>query len=134
MKTTPYIAVKTFDHQVDCFCPDADHSEVVTIHRGDIIEITPERKYTVINGWYALVIINKSFSFYMAVEDIEWYFTKEQMISMLDVDLKINYFQYKINQALDEGDEISFMNFTEKMNDSYEMKEKLHMYLRNVAV
>jgi len=134
MKTTPYIAVKTFDHQVDCFCPDADHSEVVTIHRGDIIEITPERKYTVINGWYALVIINQSFSFYMAVEDIEWYFTKEQMISMLDVDLKINYFQYKINQALDEGDEISFMNFTEKMNDSNEMKEKLHKYLRNVAV
>lgn len=134
MKTTPYIAVKTFDHQVDCFCPDADHSEVVTIHRGDIIEITPERKYTVINGWYALVIINQSFSFYMAVEDIEWYFTKEQMISMLDVDLKVNYFQYKINQALDEGDEISFMNFTEKMNDSNEMKEKLHMYLRNVAV
>jgi hypothetical protein len=134
MKTTPYIAVKTFDHQVDCFCPDADHSEVVTIHRGDIIEITPERKYTVINGWYALVIINQSFSFYMAVEDIEWYFTKEQMISMLDVDLKINYFQYKINQALDEGDEISFMKFTEKMNDSNEMKEKLQMYLRNVAV
>ena len=134
MKTTPYIAVKTFDHQVDCFCPDADHSEVVTIHRGDIIEITPERKYTVINGWYALVIINQSFSFYMAVEDIEWYFTKEQLITLLDVDLKINYFQYKINQALDEGDEISFMNFTEKMNDSNEMKEKLHKYLRNVAV
>lgn len=134
MKTTPYIAVKTFDHQVDCFCPDADHSEGVTIHRGDIIEITPERKYTVINGWYALVIINQNFSFYMAVEDIEWYFTKEQMISMLDMDLKVNYFRYKINQALDEGDEISFMNFTEKMNDSNEMKEKLHMYLRNVAV
>jgi hypothetical protein len=134
MKPTPYIAVKTFDHQVDCFCPDADHSEVVTIQRGDIIEITPERKYTVINGWYALVIINQSFSFYMAVEDIEWYFTKEQLISMLDVDLQLNYYQYKINQALDEADEISFMNFTEKMNDSNEMKEKLQMYLRNVAV
>ncbi len=134
MKTTPYIAVKTFDHQVDCFCPDADHSEVVTIQRGDIIEITPERKYTVINGWYALVIINQSFSFYMAVEDIEWYFTKEQLISMLDVDLQINYYQYKINQALDEADEISFMNYTERMNDSNEMKEKLQMYLRNVAV
>jgi hypothetical protein len=134
MKPTPYIAVKTFDHQVDCFCPDAVHSEVITIHRGDIIEITPERKYTVINGWYALVFINQSFSFYMAVEDIEWYFTKEQLISMLDVDLQINYLQYKINQALDEGDEISFMNFTEKMNDSNEMKEKWQMYLRNVAV
>lgn len=134
MKPTPYIAVKTFDHLVDRFCPDADHSEVITIQRGDILEITPERKYTVINGWYALVIINQSFSFYMAVEDIEWYFTKEQLISMLDVDLQINYYQFKINQALDEADEISFMNFTEKMNDSNEMKEKLQMYLRNVAV
>ncbi|MCM3601265.1 IDEAL domain-containing protein [Robertmurraya korlensis] len=134
MKPTPYIAVNTFDHQIDCFCPDADHSEVVTIHRGDIIEISPERKYTVINGWYALVIINQSCSFYMAVEDIEWYFTKEQLISMLDVDLQINYYQYKINQALDEGDEKAFMNFTDKMNHSYEMKGKLLMYLRNVAV
>lgn len=134
MKPTPYIAVNTFDHQIDCFCPDADHSEVVTIHRGDIIEITPERKYTLINGWYALVIINQNFSFYMAVEDIEWYFTKEQLISMLDVDLQINYYQYKINQALDGADEKSFMSFTEKMNDYNEMKEKLQMYLRNVTV
>jgi len=134
MKPTPYIAVKTINHQVDCFCPDADHSEAITIQRGDIIEITPDRKYTVINGWYALVIINQSFSFYMAVEDIEWYFTKEQLKSMLDVDLQINYYQYKINQALDEADEISFMNYTEKMNDSNEMKGKLQMYLRKVAV
>lgn len=134
MKTTPYIAVKTFDHQVDCFCPDVDHSEVVTILKGDIIEVTPERKYTVINGWYALVIINESFSFYIAVEDLEWYFSKEQIVTMLDVDLKLNYYQYKINQALDAGDEKSFMNYTEKMNDSNEMKVRLDMYLRNVAV
>lgn len=134
MKTTPYIAVKTFDHQVDCFCPDEDHSEVVTIQKGDIIEITPDRKYTVINGWYALVILNESFSFYIAVEDLEWYFVKEQIITMLDVDLKLNYYQYKINQALDEGDEETFMNFTERMNDSNELKERLVMYLGNVAV
>jgi hypothetical protein len=134
MKPTPNIAVKTFDHQVDCFCPDAEHSEVVTIHKGDIIEISSERKYTVINGWYALIVINQRCSFYMAVEDLEWYFLKEQIASMLDVDLQMNYYHFKINQALDEGDEESFMSFTEKMNESNELKEKLDMYLRNVAV
>jgi hypothetical protein len=70
----------------------------------------------------------------MAVEDLEWYFLKEQIASVLDVDLQMNYYHFKINQALDEGDEGSFMSFTEKMNKSNELKEKLDMYLRNVAV
>lgn len=131
---TPYIATKMFDHHIDCFCPDDDHSEVVTIHKGDIIDITPERKYTVINGWYALVILNQSCSFYVAVEDLEWYFSKRQIVTMLDVDLQMNYYQYKINQSLDKGDEESFMAFTEKMNESNELKVKLDRYLRNVAV
>jgi hypothetical protein len=131
---TPYIAAKTFDHRIDCFCPDDDHSEVVTIQKGDIIDITPERKYTVINGWYALVILNQRCSFYVAVEDLEWYFSKKQMVTMLDVDLQMNYYQYKINQALDEADEESFMTFTEKMNDSNDLKIRMDMYLRNVTV
>jgi hypothetical protein len=132
--TTSYIAAKTFDHQIDCFCPDDDHSEIVTIQKGDIIDITPERKYTVINGWYVLVILNQRCSFYVSVEDLEWYFIKKQMVTMLDVDLQMNYYKYKINEALDEGDEESFMTFTEKMNDSIDLKEKWDMYLRNVAV
>jgi hypothetical protein len=132
--TTSYIAAKTFDHQIDCFCPDDDHSEIVTIQKGDIIDITPERKYTVINGWYVLVILNQRCSFYVSVEDLEWYFIKKQMVTMLDVDLQMNYYKYKINEALDEGDEESFMTHTEKMNDSIDLKEKWDMYLRNVAV
>jgi hypothetical protein len=132
--TTSYIAAKTFDHQIDCFCPDDDHSEIVTIQKGDIIDITPERKYTVINGWYVLVILNQRCSFYVSVEDLEWYFIKKQMVTMLDVDLQMNYYKYKINEALDEGDKESFMTFTEKMNDSIDLKGKWDMYLRNVAV
>jgi hypothetical protein len=132
--TTSYIAAKTFDHQIDCFCPDDDHSEIVTIQKGDIIDITPERKYTVINGWYVLVILNQRCSFYVSVEDLEWYYIKKQMVTMLDVDLQMNYYKYKINEALDEGDEESFMTHTEKMNDSIDLKEKWDMYLRNVAV
>ena len=131
---SPYIAAKTFDHQIDCFCPDNDHSEVVTIHKGDIIDVTPERKYSVINGWYVLVILNQRCSFYVAVEDLEWYFSKKQIVTMLDVDLQMNYYQYKINEALDDGDEESFMTFTEKMNDSNDLKEKWDMYVRNVTV
>lgn len=131
---TPFIAIQSFNHQVECFCPDGNHSEVITIHEGDIIEITPEQKYNEINGWYFQIIINHRCSFFISLEDLEWYFLNDRIVSMLDVDLQINYYQYKINEALDGEDKGSFMDFTEKMNASCDLKMRLNKYLRNVAV
>lgn len=129
-----YFAVKTFEHQIDCFCPDGNHAEYLTINKGDIIEVMNERKFTMANGWYFLVMINERCIFFMALEDLEEYFMKEQLLSMFDIDLKINHLQFKINQALDTGDEASFMNFTKKLKESNHLKVKLDNYLRNVTV
>jgi hypothetical protein len=70
----------------------------------------------------------------MAHEDLEQYFMKERLLSILDINLKINFLQFKINQALDTGDEASFMNFTKKLKESSDLKVKLEQYLSNVAV
>lgn len=129
-----FIAVKTFEHQIHCFCPGGNHTDFLTINKGDIIEVTNDRKFTMANGWYYLVGINDRCIFYMALEDLEQYFMKEQLLSMLDTDLKINYLQFKINQALDAGDEAPFLNYTKKLKELSDLKVKLDQYLSNLAV
>ncbi|WP_257351025.1 IDEAL domain-containing protein [Pseudalkalibacillus decolorationis] len=128
------IAVKTFEHQIDCFCPGGDHANFLTINKGDIIEVTNERKFTMANGWYFLVGINDLCIFYIALEDLEQYFMKERLLSVLEIDLKINYFQFKINETLDTGDEASFLSYTNKLIESSELQVKLENYLNNEAV
>lgn len=129
-----YIAIKTFEHQIACFCPGADHAEHITINKGDIIEVTAERKFTMAYGCFFLIDINERYVFYMAFEDLKQYFMKELLLSTLDITLKINYLQYKINQALDLGDEASFMNFTKELKENREFNVKLEKYLTNMAV
>ncbi|MGA5688289.1 hypothetical protein [Cytobacillus pseudoceanisediminis] len=125
-----YIAIDHFDHQIDCFC-DADHVNILHFQKGDLIEVTPERKYTML-GWYALVVINGQQAFYMAIEDIERYFMSECISSQLDIDLKINYLQYKIDQDLEAGDKDSFAENSRKLSETCSLKEELEYYIAKV--
>jgi hypothetical protein len=59
-----FIAIKTFEHQIDCFCPDGIHEEVVTIQTGDIIEIINDRKFVLDKGWYFLIRMNNQHDFH----------------------------------------------------------------------
>ena len=123
-----YITIDHFDHQIDCFCPDADHENILHFQKGDLIEVTPERKSTML-GWYALVVINGQQAFYMAIEDIERYFMSECISSQLDIDLKINYLQYKIDQDLEAGDKDSFAENSRKLRETCSLKEELEYYM-----
>jgi uncharacterized protein YpiB (UPF0302 family) len=53
------------------------------------------------------------------------------ILSMIDIELTLNYLQFKINHALDTGDEESFLNFTKKLKESRDLKVKLEqcMYI-----
>ena len=110
-----YIAVKTFQYPIECFCSSSVHTYDLTINRGDIMEITDEQKYTIDNGWYFLVKINERTNFYIPMNDLESFIRKEQLIAMLDIDLQINYLKFKIDQAFDTGDEASFKDFSKKL-------------------
>lgn len=129
-----FIALKTFVHQIDCFCPGGEHADYITINKGDVIEITEERNFTEGNGWYFLIGINDQCFFYMAIEEMEQYVAKEQVISIVDMNLKMNYLQFKINQSLDSLDEASFVNYTNQLNEVSDLKETLDQYLYKVSV
>lgn len=117
-----FIASKLFEHPIDCFCPDGDHATVLPIEKGDIIELTNNRKFIMDRGWYFLVVVNNHENcFYMAIDDLEYYYSKELIFSMLDIELKLNYSQYKIDQALDEGDKQIFRQFTKQFKDLKEL-------------
>ncbi|MGG3798707.1 hypothetical protein [Metabacillus fastidiosus] len=112
-----FIVMKPFAHQIDCFCPDSIHAELLTINKQDIIKMTNECKFVDNNGWYSLVIINDESSFYIANEDLDTYVKQEKIISVLDIELKINYLKFCINQSLDKHDKVSFLKFTKELND-----------------
>jgi hypothetical protein len=126
-----FIVVKTFGHQIDCFCPGSDHADYLTINKSDIIEVTNDRKFTIGNGWYFLVVINSQCFFYMALEDLDKYFMKGKLLSILDIELKINNLQFHVDKALDIGDEVTFLNYTKKLKESNDLRVKLEEYLRN---
>ncbi|MCQ6276243.1 IDEAL domain-containing protein [Bacillus sp. V3B] len=129
-----FIAIKTFEHQMDCFCSDGTHAEVLTIHKEDIIEIINERKFMIEKGWYFLIRMNNQYNFHIALEDLERYYLNERLLSLIDIELALNYLQFKVDQALDTGDEELFLNFTKKLKESRDLKMKLEQCVHNVAV
>jgi hypothetical protein len=124
-----FIARKSFEHQIECFCPDRHHAGLVTIHKGDLIELTNERQFIPDKGWYFLIGMNEEGHFYMALEDLENYYDSGQLISLVDLELKENYCKYKVNVALDSGDEATFMAFTSELKDTRQLKEKINKHL-----
>ncbi|MBT2686613.1 hypothetical protein J7I93_00285 [Bacillus sp. ISL-47] len=129
-----YIAINTFQHDIDCFCPDAYHAFSITIPKGNLIEVTPERKFTMAKGWYVFVVINEQHAFYMAIEDLEQYIKNENILSSMDLDLKINFLQFKIDQDLERGDESSFAIHTNLLNELRKLKVELANHLSTITV
>ncbi|KKI91200.1 hypothetical protein WQ54_16115 [Bacillus sp. SA1-12] len=127
-----FIAVKPFEHQIECFCPDGDHSDEIMIKYGDIIEVSKERKYVIDHGWYGLVIINNYYSFYMSLDSLNQYFKKGTILSRLDIELKVNYLNFRIDQSLDEGDEVSFNYHTKFLKRLTDLKVELDNYIHYI--
>lgn len=126
-----FISRKKFELQIDCFCPEAIHANVLTINKGDIIEVTNDYKFTMENGWYVLVKFTSQRIFYIGFEDLEYHFMKERLLNKLDIDLSINYLQFKINQSLEAGDKERFIHFTNDLKELSEFKVRLEQYLSN---
>lgn len=126
------IAKETFTHQIECFCPGSIHATTLTINKMDIIEvITNEQNFTYNNGWYVLAIINNHGHFYISLEDLEQYFELGKLVSDLDLDLKVNYLHFQIDQALEKRDEALFLNHTKILKESSDLKVKLEQYINN---
>ncbi|MGF2614309.1 IDEAL domain-containing protein [Rossellomorea vietnamensis] len=119
-----YIAVQSFLHEVDCFCPDKEHLDWLKVRQGDIINIQHERTYNMVNGWYVLIEVNDS-SFYIAVEDLNQYYIRGLFISEIDIELRVNYLKFRIDEALENSDEGKFYELTEEWLDFKNYRELL---------
>lgn len=129
-----FVVTRSFDHIVDCFCPDGNHSDVLEMKKEDIIEVTNERQYMFDADWFILVIINNNWQLYMALEDLERYFTQGYVVSLMDIELKINHLKFQIDQSLGQGDESTFLQSTQCLKESSALKVRLERYINEVAV
>ncbi|KAA9021591.1 IDEAL domain-containing protein [Niallia endozanthoxylica] len=129
-----FIVKETFKHRKECFCPNQAHAHEVPIHEGDVIEIINDRRYIVDKGWYFLISLNNLYDFYLSLEELEYYYAKGVIESIADVELSLNYIQFKIDEALDTGDEELFCHFTQKYIETRALMLKIENYVQKVAL
>ncbi|KGP71415.1 hypothetical protein [Pontibacillus yanchengensis] len=116
-----FIVTAPFKHEVECFCSDVKHTNTITFRKGDHLYLTEEKRYVDDIGWYFKVLINDMYSAYFIITDLEKLYQMEYLHSLFDIELEINYYQYKVNQALDEKDEETFTDYVTKL----EKRQKL---------
>jgi len=129
-----FIVKETFKHKKECFCPDQAHAHEVSIHAGDVIEIINDRRYIVDKGWYFLISLNNLCDFYLSLEELEHYYVKGVIESTADVELSLNYIQFKVNEALDTGDEELFFHFTQKYIETRALMLKMENYAHKMVL
>ncbi|MFP7733337.1 IDEAL domain-containing protein [Priestia aryabhattai] len=121
-----FIIMKPFCHEVGCCCPEQQHQHMINFHQGDVWTITDNRKYVDCLGWHYLIDINNEFQFFMHVEDIEELQSKGSICSIWDLDLKINYLNFKIDEALEAHDRESFLSLSNELHRAQQVKSKMH--------
>ncbi|MDE5053241.1 hypothetical protein [Niallia taxi] len=117
-----FLVVKPFQYMVECTCPRPDHTFFLDLHKGDIITVTEEKKYVDSLGWLMLVMIN-DYSVYMFVQELEDFIDEEKIVSVLDMELKRNYLQFKVNESLDILDKEGFEQYAKELAKVKEMVE-----------
>jgi len=117
-----FMVTKPFQYMVECTCPRPDHTFFIDLHKGDIITVTDEKKYVDSLGWLMLVMIN-DYSVYMFVQELEDFINEEKIVSILDMELKRNYLQFKVNESLDKMDKESFEQYAKDLAKIKEMTE-----------
>ncbi|RCW77035.1 IDEAL domain-containing protein [Saliterribacillus persicus] len=129
-----FIAVKAFTHKVDCFCLGSIHSELLRIEQADIIRVTNERKYVANNGWYMMVEVDNQYNFYIALTDLERYYTTGQILLKDDIEFNINYLNAQVDRSLDNKDEALFKLFSTQLIEVSRLKVKLEKNLEAGAL
>ncbi|UOQ42886.1 hypothetical protein MUN89_13035 [Halobacillus salinarum] len=116
-----FIATQEFNHPVDCFCASQKHANTIYFQIGDQIFISEGTKFVESLGWYVRVVVNQSYQFFIHADDLEALLETEKIKSAFDVSLETNFYEYKINQALDEKDENGFHTYVVLLEKSKAM-------------
>ena len=121
-----FIVLTPFPYMIECTCPSPEHTFILDLHKGDIITVSEERKYVDSLGWLILVMI-KDYSFYMFVDEIEEFVANKQITGLLDMEWRMNYLEYKVNESLDGLNKENFEVFARELNDLKSIQKDLAM-------
>ncbi|WP_449598701.1 hypothetical protein [Niallia sp. Marseille-Q9988] len=121
-----FIVLTPFQYMIECTCPRPEHTFILDLHKGDIITVTEEKKYVDSLGWLLLVMIN-DYSFFMFVDEIEEFIANKKITSLLDLELRMNYLDYKVNESLDVLNKEKFDVFARELNDLKAIQKDLAM-------
>ncbi|WP_312094478.1 hypothetical protein [Niallia sp.] len=121
-----FIVLTPFQYMIECTCPRPEHTFILDLHKGDIIAVTEERKYVDSLGWLILVMI-KDYSFYMFVDEIEEFVANKKITALLDMELRMNYLEYKVNESLDGLNKADFEVFARELNELKSIQKELAM-------
>lgn len=117
-----FIVLTPFQYMIECTCPRPEHTFILDLHKGDIITITEERKYVDSLGWMLLVMINDT-SFYMFTDEIEEFIEQKKISSLLDIEWRMIYLEYKVNESLDKLNKEEFNQFALELNELKQIQE-----------
>lgn len=125
-----FVVKRSFQHEVDCFCSEEKHSNIIQMQKGDRFVLSGERKYVEHLGWYFQIIVNEAYQVFILLSDIQQLYEHNLICSLLDLELAINYYEYKVNQSLDEKDKDTFDHYIQKLEGT---KYLLNKRVKNYA-
>ncbi|MGN7296622.1 hypothetical protein [Ferdinandcohnia sp. SAFN-114] len=120
-----FVLLRTSVIEVECPCTKCEGMKKIEVKKGTILTITPDRKYVDNLGWYVLIDFDDKFQVYINIHDFEKYYFENMFCSFIDLDLKLNYLEYKLNESLDERNEEAFHLLSNELMDLNELREKI---------
>lgn len=118
-----FVILKNSVLEVECPCTKCEGLKKIQVKKGAILTITPDKKYVDGIGWYFLIDFNKEFQVYINIHDFEHYYFQQIFCSFLEFDLKYNYIEYKVNEALDDRDKVAFIHFSNELKNLTQLRE-----------
>lgn len=117
-----FVTLKPFEYELNCNCPER---HPIHFSAGDILTIEEEKRYVDGLGWYVLITINDEYNIFMFSDDIEHLYMKGTICAISDLDLRINYLRFKVNEALDTRDKDAFLLFSSELGKVMNLREGL---------
>jgi len=113
-----FIVKRSFQHEAGCFCTGEQHTDIIQLQKGDRFVITQERKYVEHLGWYFQIIVNDDYHIYFLLTDLNKLYEHELICSELDLELAINYYEFKVDQALEQKERGAFDDYVQQLEEA----------------
>lgn len=119
-----FIVNESFKHDVECFCTETRHTNTITFRKGNRIELTNHTRYIDEIGFFVQIVINDMYTAFLHENDIEELYNHQYFRLLLDVELEANYYEFKINEALDAKEEETFRHYVSLLEHHKELLEE----------